>query len=967
MSPEEIPNCRSHAVVSDFEFWICLLLHSAGYGGAGGSSYTWTTRDSDGRTEHHRNSGGSSGPRGRNGVLATSPLHSGRDGSHGCLVIYEQTGKYGDCLLGQYSSRYDLKLAGFALSAEHKIEKTVFQFGDTVTVSDIQAQNTGGMATPTYPIFFEVVAQSLIHPIADKRACVNESVDISCIGSALGSLSYHIPIPSLPKGGGIDFDPLVQSVDMELDAFQEGPPGSDYRRSYDNFDQTGTLLSFRFPVENPLGFISLASLIAGETMKVRLPLRNLFSQDIGYDTLSKRQFMVQFRRLESHIYDMSVSNAKLEMGGILCEDLDSVDEIWWGTVISIPNVPGRSQIDLEGNLRISEQARPYSRLRVQAGLMLQDLPLNMENPSFSLTQLRKLDIVAEPSYERKANNQCILVTSSSTREDVFNHWKFLLEESLGLEVEYLPVSVYGSLDPNFVLPSGQKVQDAFDEKLIIVFDYIFNPSHDGINEMRPSSMLPNGCMPQTSGYKSSTRWLFVGTDWRSLEAELACHYTAPPNDITTHDSMNSFKKKLVREQIFQERLYGTASHTSETISSEVVHIRRRAKSCSPAKALDILNKEAESFAKFIRPRDKLRQYIVETKVDLQQLDSRSLKIGEIIIRRGYTRSMNSAGVIRKPGDVVNRGTMFSIFRNMPIKTRIQRFCYHLGKDDKEVVAVILDSFGMEFLWEVANYIHGQYKHSPRFDDNFPVVTSFFANSDVSALLEAKPTSEVSWAFNDLFACFECVANSKDLRPRSFPFSRLRSVRNHLVALVKSLEQHWKALIDQKTISTYKTRLKDSVRSYLSQDRKIFFYRCNNRWREGLRFALAGKSEYVESRAEPLMNCQTQSKKFEFNNRAKIFKPDVQILTSHDCEVLMTVAQTRNALSAELLQAIRGARADRILEEEESDIAVGPCDSIRIRFSERSLSAVPPVPVAATAPVEPDIAIGPLHFEGTAPS
>jgi hypothetical protein len=83
---------------------------------------------------------------------------------------------------------------------------------------------------------------------------------------------------------------------------------------------------------------------------------------------------------------------------------------------------------------------------------------------------------------------------------------------------------------------------------------------------------------------------------------------------------------------------------------------------------------------------------------------------------------------------------------------------------------------------------------------------------------------------------------------------------------------------------------------------------------------------------------------------------------------MMAAQTRNALSAELLQAIRGARADRILEEEdEPEIAVGPCDSISVRFSGRSLSAVPPVPVAATAPVEPDIAIGPLDFEGTAPS
>lgn len=392
---------------------------------------------------------------------------------------------------------------------------------------------------------------------------------------------------------------------------------------------------------------------------------------------------------------MPVEYLKLVMEDVECEDLDSTDGIWWGTVIAVPTFPARSKMSFGGTLRVSEKVEPYSRIAVQAGLVLQDIPLNAENPSWTIIQKRRLEIVSEPAYQRKDNNQIILVTSSATTKNQFQRWKELLEERMHLDVEYLPISVYGNFDPAFRLPSGQSNKEAFAGRLVVVLDDEFNPSYEHVSSLRPSAMLPRGCMTETSGYDKSTEWLFVGSDKSVVEDQLDRFFTASIDATSkTFEKISEFKIHL-KTMLKQERINGMITTNEQQIRCDSITIKKRGNfKPDHRKVKLILGRYAKDIAKYIRSRDKTHHYTVEVKANIT-FDGKYTTLGSVSVHRGYCRGLTSAHVILQDAhNISSNGMIFSVWRSIPIQLRIQCFCAAVTKNYDINISMMADAFGL---------------------------------------------------------------------------------------------------------------------------------------------------------------------------------------------------------------------------------------------------------------------------------
>jgi hypothetical protein len=885
-----------------------------GVGGYGGGSCHWT--DSD--VHHHSKTGGRSGIRGRDGSTPTEPLCNGRNGLDGDFNIFVSSSQG---TLVFYDRRYDLQWTAAALDSDEALSETsrIFQFGDTVLVRGIEQKNIGAMPTPQQPIELRISSTPNIFPNKDDKASISQRAEPGSLVQANGKLSFFVGMPNIRSMAKNDMEPYRVTDSMFLHATQLGPNG--FVRPYDRFDAEGTALEFRFPVENGSGFEGLPCMRAGNAMRVKFAVENASLCDLGISSTSTRQLFVQFYRNPAATFDVATEHIQLSMNDVACLNLDDNrgTEVFRGTIVPIKLLETQSVVVLIGLLRLSNQVSPYSSLALQAEILLQDLALkdsgDCSTPTFSPIQRRQLEIVCEPSYFPSDDNKVVFVSSSSTKKAQFEAWRLLLTERITLSAEYYSVSIYGSLQPDYKLPNGKTLAEAFSGKLVVVLDEEFNPIHDDVSRLSPSCMLPRGCMSQTSGFYDSTKWLLVGSNKAAIKQALSAHYTAPPSDKGEFESISAFREAY-RERLNQERSSGRVEDIE--IREDSINVRGLLNK-NRANANILIQSRAASLSRWLKRQDPLRQHIIEPRLQMDESVDKVHIIGTIVVRRGYCRSTNSAmalnGIRPNESGIHGNSALLAISQALPHETLIAVFCNASRHGDQALVGICQDAFTTAMLWDVTNFLDGYLRVTEHFVFSFPSVANFKDNKDILRLLEDSNDTATS-ALSTLLAHLYCVANSKDLRPWWCPWSRKHAVRGRLLEMLDRLKHEWSNAVSFAIVKRAIADIEDNVHGYMRQTYCIPTPRLHGHWRKGLTHVSShrnkGKYPQEEHCAHRLIEMET----LDYRSRTRAIRPVTAVSTTQECHALRGSAQRQQKLSKELFQSIQEARDREIVTEED---------------------------------------------------
>lgn len=888
---------------------------SGGPGGSGGSKYTWT--DSDGH--RHSNSGGRQGSHGIDGIAPTEPLYNGKNGLDGDFNIFVASSQGA---LAFYACRYDLEWTGATLYSDEALSETsrIFLFGDTVWVTGIEQQNIGAMPTPPQPIELCIASTSNIIPNKEDKASISQRAEPWSLVKADGKLSFFVDIPNIRAMAKNDMEPYRVTDIMFLHATQLGPHG--FARPYDSFDVDGTELEFRFPVENGSGFEGLPSMRAGNAMRVKFALANSSLYDLGITSTSTRQLFVQFYRNPAATFDVATDHIELSMNDVSCLNLDDNrgTEVFRGTIIPIELLETQSVVVLTGLLRLSHQVSPYSNLAIQAEIVLQDLGPKDSGDSNKLTflpiQRRQLEIVCEPSYFPSDGNKVVLVSSSSTKKAQFEAWRQLLTERITLSVEYYSVSIYGSLHPDYMLPNGKTLAQAFSGKLVVVLDEEFNPIYDDISRLSPSCMLPRGCMSQTSGFDESTKWLLVGSSKAAIKQALSAHYTAPPSDKGVFESISAFQEAY-RERLNQERSSGKVEDIE--IREDIIDVRGL-RNKNRSNANNFMQSRAASLSRWLKRQDPLRQHIIEPRIQIDEpVDDKIPIVGTIVVRRGYCRTTNSTMALNdiRPNECGIHGTsaLLAISQALQHETLIAVFCHAIRHGEQVLMNVCQDAFTTAMLWDVANFLDGYLSVTEHFVDSFPSIATFMNNKDIKRLLEVS-NAAYTLALSTLFAHLNCVADSKDLRPWWCPWSRKYAVRGRLFEMLDLLKCEWSHAISDEIVKSVIADIEGNVYGYMHRNYCIPTPRLHGHWRKVLTYLSShrnkGKYPQEEHCAHRLIEMETS----DYRTKTRAIHPVTALSTTQECQALRDLAQRQQKLSKELFQSIKEARNREIVTEED---------------------------------------------------
>ena len=421
-------------------------------------------------------------------------------------------------------------------------------------------------------------------------------------------------------------------------------------------------------------------------------------------------------------------------------------------------------------------------------------------------QICQLEVSSEPTYVPSQENHVVLVSCASTTKEQFNTWSDLLTHRLGLNIKHYSVSIYGSLDPDFKSPNGGiELAQAFMRKLVIVLDSPFSPLDKYVSKMEPSRMIPNGSQSRTSGYDKSTRWLLAGSLDDAVKQALLAHFMVPPN-VTNYDSLPAFKRALT-EQLQKERKEGRVS--DEHICESVIRVNYEQDSKNLwSKDKVIIDKEAEAVKKFLEKIDPLRQYVVEPLY--KNRTDNGIVCNLLVVRRGYCRTANTTNVLKKviPLRQNDGYAVFAVVRSLPLDTLYLVIANTVSTKDKLLLDIALDTFTQHLLWEVANVPDGNLNVHNTEDLNavFPTLGAVAVSSKLKQMTGGTGEDGRN-AHLKLLARLECVANSRDLNPRSRPLSSRHAVRKLLLKIVETLEKDWAEIFQKKKDSRRSKGLK----------------------------------------------------------------------------------------------------------------------------------------------------------------
>ncbi len=402
-----------------------------GSGGSGGSSYSWTETehytDSQGqsqtRTTHHSNSGGSRGPSGSAGYSGSAVLRPGATGSVGSFAI-EVVDALG--ATQRYPDRYDVAVLGFQHDNENR--DGVYEPEEKVIVSRIAVKNVGAMPTPAFhDIVIGVVEAGWVDADESKLLTLPTALEpgqTHVFERETLEFSLHGHEPKAPG------EPLGERETIRL--FAAIPAANRRFGAFEStLDPKTGAITVRFPVEVS-AIESLYSLAQGQATRVRFRLSNVALSALGRGSPGGREFGVRFRLAGGELYDGEVrvfdaqgARARLDVG--------------WSDVITV--IDPQAHRDFELVIAVAPDARPYTSARFELAAELAWL----DDPKTARpVHLRDLTVRVGQPFSRTPADVLLLVNNRTDRHELAA-WQQVFGE-LGLSHTLWDASLEGSVD-----------------------------------------------------------------------------------------------------------------------------------------------------------------------------------------------------------------------------------------------------------------------------------------------------------------------------------------------------------------------------------------------------------------------------------------------------------------------------------------------------------------------------------------
>ena len=910
-------------------------------GGKGGKEYTYdeSAQVSPSKTKklRVRVPGGDDGAVGVDGHCPAWAPTSGLKGSSGMFKIK---------VVGQeqmYDGRYNISFSGLELRGRHPMDRNYCEFGDVVSVSKIRVNNTGGMPIPSaHWIRFNIkdAGDPNVNPMLTSKASIPSGTHLEPEDEleSDGVLQFFSGFPNeIPNPD--DFDPIIQSTAFTLQAFQWGPVDkrdqTPFKYEYEHFHPSpGHEIKLRYPVENRAGLIGVSSLYPGEATLLKLQIDNVGLESLGgfssISTQKNRRLAVRFVVSDSVEYDLFPHNINFHIRSHGMQSRE-VDLSGHGKTLDLPELLPESSYDFTARVSLNQDVKYYSRTALQVDILITSLPLprgievDHDLPSMAVVQRRKFEMICEPKYESVDGASVVLVTSFATSQKQYETWiKEVLTKPMDLAFESYSVSRYGSLDPSFVVENGKTLKDNFSGKLVIVLNDKFLIDHRDKAGIFPVQLLAGGCMSQNSGFDPSTKWLIVGSGSPALVRDLLeSHLATEVPTVAEHTDVARFQKVLQKEVL--ERAMSGYGSSAVDFREDVINV------AIPAgeKAAKALEKMATKLCDWLRTTDPLCQYSVEyegEKGDAMDDPKKGLwsraTTGTMTVRRGYCRAFNSAVVVtgqytHLPKSITNKGILLSMAEAMSKEMRVCLLCEAIRKSlPAEVMTAFKFAAVSDMIRDLVTFMSCDMKLTEDLELSFPSIGVFLESVEVLSLLrdcksDAEMRGRTSLAFSEMFARFELVSRSKDLRPR-FTLTTSRKKKTVLEAMAEMVERlrlQWKSVLDVDQVEMHKKDLKAEIKEFLKEDvgeGKSINVRADQRWRQGLNYVHSTENQKQFGLANQSKRLIELDYDGEVENY-KIFPPAVRAYSSEIMNNVLTNQSLRQDVSRSVIEEIQLTR------------------------------------------------------------
>jgi hypothetical protein len=928
-------------------------------GGKGGKEYAYddSAQVSPGKTKkvRVRVPGGADGAVGVEGHSPAWAPISGRKGEPGTFKIK---------VIGEeqmYDGRYNISFSGLELRGRNPMDGAYCEFGDVISTSRIRVKNTGGMPIPPAQwIAFNIkdTGDPNVNPMLTSKASIPSGsyLEPGDEWESDGVLQFFSGFPNeIPNPD--DFDPIIQSTAFTLQAFQWGPVDrkdqTPFKYEYEHFHPgPGYEIKLRYPVENRAGLIGVSSLYPGEETLLKLQIDNVGLESLGgfssISTTKNRRLAARFVLNDSVEYDLFPQNINFHTRSHGMQNR-KVDLSGHGKILDLPELPPGSSYDFTARMSLKQDVKYYSRTALQVDILITSLPLprgievDHDLPQMSVVQRRKFEVVCEPKYEPVDSASVVLVTSFATSQKQYETWiNDVLTKPMELAFETYSVSRYGTLDPSFVVENGKTLKENFSGKLVIVLNDKFLIDHRDKAGIYPVQLLAGGCMSQNSGFDPTTKWLIVGSGSPALIRDLLeSHLATEAPTVTEHTDVARFQKVL-QQEVLERAMTGHGS-SGVDLREDVINVALPA----GEKAAKALEKVATKLCEWLRTTDPLCQYSVEYEGDKgDSSDSPSSKkglwsratTGTLNVRRGYCRTLNSAVVVtgqytHLPKSIMNKGILLSLAEAMSQEMRVCLLCEAIRKSlPAEVMTAFKFAAVSDMIRDLVTFISCDMKLTEDLELSFPAIGVFLESVEVLSLLrDCKSDPELrgrtSLEFSEMFARFELVSRSKDLRPR-FTLTTSRKKKTVLEAMAEIVERlrlQWKFVLDADQVEVHKKDLKAEIKEFLKEDigeGKSVNVRADQRWRQGLNYVHSTENQ----KQFGLPNQSKRLIELDFDGEAenyKILPPAVRAYSSETMHKLLTNQSLKQDLSRSVIEDIQLTRKTMCIvwEDDMDDVSV----------------------------------------------
>ncbi len=648
---------------------------SGGRGGRGGSSYSWTETESytdaqgntQTRTTHHSNPGGSTGPSGASGWTPNSPLLAGRDGAPGRFVI---EAIQADGAREVYAARYDLVVVGFALEEDAAEDVDgIFEFGEVVHVRELTVRNIGQMPSPAP----QRVRCTLHHGrwvlslsdtlFIERSLAPGEQLTLT------GSLRFRIAQAAISGAG----EPFVAREQVSAWLAQLGSERDGFERRYTGAMFTSELVA-QFPVCNNDGIWGLRSLAVGERTHLSFEVSNISERAIGRDTTRGRRVGVQIELLASDVGEHQIVLCDARGGPVT---LASGDAPFVGYFEELGQIEAHKSAHVTSSFGFVGEVAPYEAATLRYTIWIEDLH---SDAPWRVVQRREITLRAEPAYQYNVASRALLVTNNNTSREAFLSWQKLLGEELGLPFDHWSLSRYGHFDQRRELEDGTNLRVHLEERLVVVLNQPFQARADEQVDLPTDYMagrdFREGATSQETHFVVLGPSSFSMQTWLEPTSDVRVGGDDFP-DIATLVSRKRAQLGTYEEERFREDI---------TRYEDVAPIHVTTLGWTPAVKPEVLIKRAQRAQRALSEAQPHRRHVTiyegheqATRDGRRWLIFPRWRVGTLWVRRTLNVETSSAialsaepEALNSPEFIMASNTRFAILLALPFESKLRR-------------------------------------------------------------------------------------------------------------------------------------------------------------------------------------------------------------------------------------------------------------------------------------------------------